>query len=61
VTSLLARLAERALAREHHRGASSAEPGIVVGSFGTDNAADGHEEAERQGKVLISFSYSDDM
>jgi hypothetical protein len=56
--SLLAHLAQRGLAREHDRRASSAEPGIVVGSFRTDNAADGHEESRRQDKALVSLVYS---
>jgi hypothetical protein len=29
-----------------------------VGSFRTDNAADGHEESRRQEKALISLPYS---
>lgn len=41
---LLAHGAESALSGEHHRGATSAEPGIVVRSVSTDNATDGHEE-----------------
>lgn len=42
--SLLAHRPERTLAGEHHGRSSSTEPGIVVGSLSTDNAADGHEK-----------------
>jgi hypothetical protein len=55
VTSLLAHLAQRGLAREHDRRASSAKPGIIVGSLSTDNAADGHEESRRREKALFSL------
>lgn len=41
---LLAHRPEGTLAGEHHGRSSSAEPGIVVGTFSTDHAADGHEE-----------------
>lgn len=41
---LFLRASQRSLTGEHHRGAASAEPGVVVRTFGTDNATNRHEE-----------------
>jgi hypothetical protein len=46
-TSLLAHWPKGALAGKHHGRTSSAEPSIVVGSFSTDDTADGHEETRK--------------
>jgi hypothetical protein len=41
---LFADWSQRALAGEHHGRSAGTEPGIVMGAFGTDHTANGHEE-----------------
>lgn len=53
IAHLLAHGAKSALSGEHHRGATSPEPGIVVRAIGTDDATDGHEETV-YGTIAIS-------
>jgi hypothetical protein len=54
-TGLLAHGTEGVLAGEHHGRAASAEPGIVEGSFSTDDTADGHEKTEKERRKLLAF------
>lgn len=41
---LFANGSQGVLTGEHHRGTARAQPGIVVGSFGADDATNGHEQ-----------------
>lgn len=45
---LLAHLPEGALTRKYHGRSTGTKPGVIVRSFSTDHAADGHKEATRQ-------------
>lgn len=57
IARLLAHGAESTLSGEHHRGATSAEPGIVVRAIGTDDATDGHEETVHGGITVSSVPF----
>lgn len=55
-TGKMCLLANWALTGEHHGGSTSTKPGIVVGSFSTDDAADGHEKTVDR-KTTISCRF----
>jgi len=54
--SLLVDWPKGVLAGKHKGRASSAEPGIVVGSFAADDATNGHEKTEKVKAQLVSLS-----
>lgn len=44
IARLFANGSQGVLTGEHHRGTAGTKPGIVVGSFGADDATNGHEQ-----------------